>query len=75
VKGKWSIKWQVNPANQSPTRISGSLIADETDELGLKVARVTFSYGDNDKKLIRHRCARCIIASMPRARAIYRTRR
>ncbi|HZK92204.1 MAG TPA: GMC family oxidoreductase [Stellaceae bacterium] len=29
-------------------------LADETDEFGLKVARVTFSYGDNDKRLIRH---------------------
>jgi choline dehydrogenase-like flavoprotein len=29
-------------------------LADETDDLGLKVARVTFSYGDNDKRLIRH---------------------
>ena len=29
-------------------------LADETDEFGLKIARVTFSYGDNDKRLIRH---------------------
>jgi choline dehydrogenase-like flavoprotein len=29
-------------------------LAEETDELGLKIARVTFSYGDNDKRLIRH---------------------
>ena len=29
-------------------------LAEETDELGLKVARVTFSYGDNDKRLIAH---------------------
>ena len=29
-------------------------LADETDEYGLKVARVTFSYGENDKRLIRH---------------------
>jgi choline dehydrogenase-like flavoprotein len=29
-------------------------LAEETDELGLKVARVTFSYSDNDKRLIRH---------------------
>ncbi|HEY1795651.1 MAG TPA: hypothetical protein VGG57_05990 [Stellaceae bacterium] len=29
-------------------------MADETEELGLKVARVTFSYGDNDKRLVAH---------------------
>ncbi|MBV9825431.1 MAG: GMC family oxidoreductase [Alphaproteobacteria bacterium] len=29
-------------------------LADETDENGLRVARVTFSFGDNDKRLIRH---------------------
>src|SRR5579883_2416623 len=29
-------------------------LSDETDEYGLRIARVTFSYGDNDKRLIRH---------------------
>jgi choline dehydrogenase-like flavoprotein len=29
-------------------------LTDETDELGLKIPRVTFSYGDDDKRLIRH---------------------
>jgi hypothetical protein len=29
-------------------------LADETDEFGLQVARVTFSYGENDRKLIGH---------------------
>jgi hypothetical protein len=29
-------------------------LADETDELDLKIPRVTFSYADNDKRLIRH---------------------
>ena len=29
-------------------------LADETDEFGLQVARVTFSYGENDRKLIAH---------------------
>ena len=29
-------------------------LSDEADEFGVKVARVTFSYGDNDKALIRH---------------------
>jgi hypothetical protein len=29
-------------------------LADETDEIGLKIARVTFYYGDNDKRLINH---------------------
>jgi choline dehydrogenase-like flavoprotein len=29
-------------------------LADEKDRLGLPVARVTFSYGDNDKRLINH---------------------
>ena len=29
-------------------------LADETDEFGLQVARVTFSYGENDRKLISH---------------------
>jgi choline dehydrogenase-like flavoprotein len=29
-------------------------LANETDEFGLKLARVTFGYGDNDRKLIRH---------------------
>jgi choline dehydrogenase-like flavoprotein len=29
-------------------------LTDETDELGLKIPRVTFSYGEDDKRLIRH---------------------
>jgi choline dehydrogenase-like flavoprotein len=29
-------------------------LAEERDRFGLPIARVTFSYGDNDKKLIRH---------------------
>ncbi len=29
-------------------------LADEKDRFGLPVARVTFSYGENDRKLIRH---------------------
>ena len=29
-------------------------LADETDELGLRIPRVTFSYGEEDRKLYRH---------------------
>jgi choline dehydrogenase-like flavoprotein len=29
-------------------------LSDETDEFGLRIPRVTFSYGENDQKLIRH---------------------
>ncbi len=29
-------------------------LADETDQYGLRVPRVTFSYGDNEKAMIRH---------------------
>jgi len=29
-------------------------LSDETDDFGLKIPRVTFSYGDDDKRLIRH---------------------
>ena len=29
-------------------------LAEEKDRFGLPIARVTFSYGENDKKLIRH---------------------
>ena len=37
-----------------PNESNRVTLADDTDEFGLKVARVTFSYGDNDKRLIRH---------------------
>jgi choline dehydrogenase-like flavoprotein len=29
-------------------------LADETDQYGLRIPRVTFSYGDNEKAMIRH---------------------
>jgi choline dehydrogenase-like flavoprotein len=29
-------------------------LADEKDQYGLPIARVTFSYGDNDKALVKH---------------------
>jgi choline dehydrogenase-like flavoprotein len=29
-------------------------LADETDQYGLKVARITYSWGENDKRLIQH---------------------
>ncbi len=32
-------------------------LADETDQYGLPIARVTFSYGDNDRRLVRHALA------------------
>ena len=32
-------------------------LAEERDEYGLPIARVTFSYGDNDKRLIKHSLA------------------
>jgi hypothetical protein len=41
-------------------------LTDETDELGLKIPRVTFSYGDDDKRLIRHamrQMRECLAAS------------
>jgi choline dehydrogenase-like flavoprotein len=37
-----------------PNEANRVTLADETDEFGLKIPRVTFSYGENDKKLINH---------------------
>jgi choline dehydrogenase-like flavoprotein len=37
-----------------PTRVT---LADETDRYGLRIPRVTFSYGDNEKAMIRHAVA------------------
>ena len=33
---------------------TGSKLADETDQYGLPIPRVTFSYSDNDRRLIDH---------------------
>ena len=37
-----------------PSENNRVTLADEKDRFGLTIARVTFSYGDNDKRLIRH---------------------
>lgn len=37
-----------------PNEANRVTLADEKDEYGLPRAKVTFSYGDNDRKLIRH---------------------
>jgi choline dehydrogenase-like flavoprotein len=37
-----------------PNEANRVSLADEKDRFGLPIARVTFSYGENDKKLIRH---------------------
>jgi choline dehydrogenase-like flavoprotein len=40
-----------------PNEASRVSLADERDRFGLPIARVTFSYGENDKKLIQHSMA------------------
>ena len=42
-------------------------LADETTNTACQIARVTFSYGENDKRLIRHALGRCATASTPPA--------
>ncbi|HEY5106758.1 MAG TPA: GMC family oxidoreductase [Caulobacteraceae bacterium] len=37
-----------------PNEANRVTLADETDQYGLKVARVTYGWGDNDKALIQH---------------------
>jgi len=37
-----------------PSEANRVTLADETDQYGLKVARVTYGWGDNDKVLIQH---------------------
>ena len=40
-----------------PRAINSVELADETDDLGLRIPKVTFSYSDNDRRLIRHATA------------------
>jgi choline dehydrogenase-like flavoprotein len=37
-----------------PYHHNGVTLADETDQYGLRIPRITFSYGDNEKAMIRH---------------------
>ena len=60
-----------------PSEHNRVTLAEEKDRFGLPIARVTFSYGDNDKRLIRHAMGsmrRCLDARR-RARAVGRERR
>ena len=50
-------------------------LADEKDQFGLPIARVTYSFCDNDKQLIAHSLGFMRQASMRPARAIFGTRR
>src|SRR5262249_50679144 len=49
-------------------------LSDEKDQYGLPVPRITYSYCDNDKRLIQHSLGSCVARSKPSGPQRYGTK-